>query len=109
MSGLVCRQWPKTLRSGIILGMYVRVDWRGYHLGEALLKACFDWAHDHGLTIVKLAVITTNTSAIRCDNPCGFTVYGVEPKALSYNGVEYDSWVMSRLTKPKDVPGNRKL
>jgi len=46
--------------------------------------------------IVKLAVVTTNTGAIRCYARCGFQVYGIEPQALCYDSVFYDELLMAR-------------
>jgi len=41
-------------------------------------------------------VLTVNTPAIRCYDRCGFSIFGVEPKAIFYNGVYYDEFLMSR-------------
>jgi RimJ/RimL family protein N-acetyltransferase len=46
--------------------------------------------------VVKLGVITTNTPAIRCYARCGFTVYGIDPKVIYYDGVFYDELLMAR-------------
>jgi RimJ/RimL family protein N-acetyltransferase len=48
------------------------------------------------MRLVKLAVVTTNASAIRCYIQCGFRVYGVEPQVIYYDGVYYDELLMSR-------------
>jgi RimJ/RimL family protein N-acetyltransferase len=96
MLGLVRGHWPKTRHSASIWGVYVKAGWRGLHVAEALVDECLDWARVHDLTVVKLAVITTNTSAIRCYARCGFSVYGIEPQAISYNGIFYDELLMSR-------------
>jgi RimJ/RimL family protein N-acetyltransferase len=96
MIGLVCGHWPKTRHSGTIWGVYVKADWRGFHVAEALLKECIAWAQAQGLVMVKLAVITTNTSAIRCYARCGFTIYGIDPKVIYYNDVFYDELLMAK-------------
>ena len=94
MTGLGRGHWPKTRHGGIIWGVYVKPAWRGLHVAEALLDECIAWAKAHSVVMVKLAAITTNTPAIRCYARCGFTIYGIEPKAICYDGVYYDELLM---------------
>lgn len=96
MTGLVRGKWPKTRHSGTIWGVYVRPAWRGLRVAEALLEECIEWAGDHGLTIVKLGVVTGNTSAIRCYARSGFTVYGIEPHVIRHAGVLHDELLMAK-------------
>ena len=96
MMGLGCGHWPKTRHGGIIWGVYVTPGWRGHRVAEALLDECIAWARAHGLAVVKLGVITTNTPAIRCYARCGFTIYGIDPKVIYYNGGFYDELLMAR-------------
>jgi ribosomal protein S18 acetylase RimI-like enzyme len=98
MAGLVRGHWPKTRHSGTLWGVYVQPEWRGHHVAEALLDTCLAWAQAHEVMIVKLAVVTTNTPAIRCYVRCGFAVYGIEPKAIYYDGVYYDELLMAKRT-----------
>lgn len=96
LAGLFRENGPKLRHFGTIWGVYVKPEWRGLHLAEALVHECFGWAASHGVVVVKLGVVTTNTPAIRCYARCGFTVYGIDPKAIYYNGVYYDELLMSR-------------
>jgi RimJ/RimL family protein N-acetyltransferase len=96
MSGLVRGHWPKTRHCGTMWGAYVTPDWRGLHVGEALVDGCVAWARAQGLTMVKLGVVTTNAPAIRCYARCGFTVYGIDPQAIYYDGVCYDELLMAK-------------
>jgi RimJ/RimL family protein N-acetyltransferase len=96
MCGITRPNSPKIQHSASIVGMYVRPDWRGLRIGEGLVTACLDWARTQDVKIVKLAVVTTNTPAIRCYARCGFQVYGIEPQALYYGGVFYDELLMAR-------------
>jgi RimJ/RimL family protein N-acetyltransferase len=98
MCGIARENSPKVQHSATIVGMYIRPDWRGLHIGEALVTACVDWARTQGVKVVKLAVVTTNASAIRCYARCGFQVYGIEPQALYYDSVFYDELLMARAT-----------
>jgi GNAT superfamily N-acetyltransferase len=87
---------PKTRHSALIWGVYVRPEWRGLRVAEALIEACVDWAQARGCRVAKLNVVTTNAAAIRCYLRCGFRVYGVEPQAVCYEGVCYDDLLMAR-------------
>jgi ribosomal protein S18 acetylase RimI-like enzyme len=79
-----------------IWGMYVQPEWRGQGLGERLLEANVDWARRNDVRIVRLAVVADNGPAIRCYLKQGFTVYGVEPEALYYEGRYLDELWMAR-------------
>lgn len=96
MSGLHRQDAPKTRHSGTIWGVYVRPDWRGLQIAERLIAECMAWARTQQMRLVKLSVVTTNTVAIRCYTRCGFTVYGLDPQAIHYNGVYYDELLMAR-------------
>lgn len=96
MTGIRRRDSIKAKHSAIIWGVYVRPEWRGLHIAEGMIETCCGWADARGVNIAKLAVVTTNTSAIRCYERCGFTVYGTEPRAIYYEGQYYDELLMSR-------------
>jgi len=97
MTGLVRGHWQKTGHGGIIWGVYVQLAWRGLHIAEALIEGCIAWGKGLGMTVVKLGVMTGNAPAIRCYLRCGFSVYGVDPQAICYNGVTYDELLMARF------------
>jgi RimJ/RimL family protein N-acetyltransferase len=98
MCAIARRNSPKTRHTADIVGMYVRPARRGVHIAEGLVTACIEWARAHDVKIVKLAVVATNTPAIRCYDRCGFHVYGVEPQALVYDNVSYDELLMAQTT-----------
>jgi len=103
MSGIRCGQSPKTQHNAGIWGVYVRPEWRGLHIAEALIEICIDWARTRDVVIVKLAVVSANESAVHCYKRCGFTIYGTEPRALLYEGKYYDEFLMSRnLDSPQE-------
>jgi len=105
MLGLVRGHWPKTRHAGTLWGVYVRPDWRGLRVAEALLQECSAWAQAQGLALLKLAVTTTNIPAIRCYARCGFTVYGVDPQVIYTNGTFYDELLMARPTSAGQSAG----
>lgn len=96
MTGLGRGHWPKTRHSAVIWGVYVSPEWRSAHLAETLIEECIAWGRAQEVEIAKLGVITTNLPAIRCYTRCGFSVYGLEPRAICCNGVYYDELLMSR-------------
>jgi len=96
MTGLGRGHWQKTEHGGVIWGVFVQPAWRGLHLAEALIEACISWGQALGMTVVKLGVVTDNAPAIRCYLRCGFTVYGVDPQAICYNGLMYDELLMAK-------------
>jgi RimJ/RimL family protein N-acetyltransferase len=97
MSGVGRGHWPKTGHSAIVWGVYVSPEWRGMHIAAAMLGEGIQWARDHEIVVLKLGVVTTNEAAIRCYLNSGFTVYGLEPKALKVNDTYYDEYLMARM------------
>jgi RimJ/RimL family protein N-acetyltransferase len=97
MAGISRGSWQKTRHSGVIWGVYVNSEWRGLRIADALLNACVGWAREQALVQVKLAVVATNMPAIRCYARCGFSVYGVDPKVILYNGVYFDELLMVKV------------
>jgi RimJ/RimL family protein N-acetyltransferase len=92
-----CGPSSKTRHSGTIWGVYVKEEWRGLRIAEAMIQASIEWARVQILLLVKLAVLTTNTAAIRCYSRSGFALYGIEPKSIFVDGVFYDEMMMSRM------------
>lgn len=95
MTGIFRGSSRKSQHDAAIWGVYVRPQWRRRHISEALIRSCLEWAKEQGLSIVKLAVVTTNQPAIRCYERCGFIRYGTEPKALCHDSVYYDEYLMA--------------
>ena len=100
MAGIYCGNSPKTAHSAGIWGAFVAPEYRGNGIAGDLIQGCLDWAQLKGLVVVKLAVISENEPAIRCYTRLGFTTYGVEPKALLYDGMNDDELLMARLIAP---------
>jgi ribosomal protein S18 acetylase RimI-like enzyme len=96
MTGIVRGSSPKTRHSATIWGVYVRPEWRGLHIAEELIKACLTWAGQREIIGAVLGVTTSNTSAIRCYERCGFEIIGTEPRALYHGGGYHDFYRMYR-------------
>ena len=97
MGGITRGHWPKTRHFGTLWGVYVKPDWRGFHIGGELVTAICTWATDHGLTVIYLGVTVSEQPAIRCYSRCGFKEYAIEPKAIFYAGSYYDQVLMVKL------------
>ena len=86
----------KAKHAADIWGVYVKPEYRGQHISEALIHTCLEWAKGNKeIVIVKLAVVTHNIPALRCYERCGFTTYGTDPKAICNEGIYYDEYLMS--------------
>jgi ribosomal protein S18 acetylase RimI-like enzyme len=94
--GIYRGHMKKIRHSATIFSVYVQPHWRGQHIAERLIEQCLQWARQQNILIVKLAVVTNNTSAIRCYARCGFTVYGIEPHVINDDGTLYDELLMMR-------------
>ena len=79
------------------LGCLVNQAWRRYHIAGKLLNGCIEWAKANGVKVINLGVNISNIPAIRSYSRSGFTVYGVEPRAIFHNGVYYDELLMAKL------------
>ena len=100
MTGIRRGHSPKTRHSAEIWGVYVRPEWRGLHIAEALIERCVGWGRSKDVSIIKLGVVTPNPAAVRCYQRCGFTIYGTEPRGLFYDGRYYDGYLMYRDLNP---------
>lgn len=89
----------KTRHKGSMRGVYVELQWRGMGAARALVRKVIDHAVAHGL-VLNADVIVGNEAAIRLYRELGFVVYGVEPKALLWDGVFYDELMMVYRPNP---------
>lgn len=85
----------KTSHKGNVFGMYVAPDARGQGLGKSLLVELIKRAKNcEGLEQIRLTAISENDSAKKLYRSLGFEVYGVEEKALKFNGLYFDEDLM---------------
>lgn len=97
--GIMLGTSPKTRHNGTIWGVYVKRDWQGQHIARELIELGAIWGREQGVKLLKLAVQAGNTSAIRCYTGCGFSVYGVDPQAIHFEGKYYDELLMVKRVK----------
>jgi RimJ/RimL family protein N-acetyltransferase len=95
MAGVYTPPQPKLAHLGTVWGVYVREAFRGQGAGEALVRACADWARRKGLAGLRLSVVEGNDAALRCYERCGFVRYGVEPIAVNWGGRLYDEVLLA--------------
>jgi len=78
------------------LGMGVHPDHRGLGIGHALLKAALEQARSIGLEQVELEVFSSNQTAIRLYERCGFVLEGTRHNACKSDGSYQDILLMAR-------------
>ncbi|TJY43100.1 GNAT family N-acetyltransferase [Cohnella pontilimi] len=85
----------KDAHKGNVYGMYVTPQKTGQGLGKSLMVELIRKARSiDGLEQIKLAVVSDNVFAQKLYESLGFTVYGVEPNALKFNGNYFDEDLM---------------
>jgi RimJ/RimL family protein N-acetyltransferase len=76
--------------------MYVRPEARGTGLAAALVGSLVEHTREH-VEQIQLTVVSNNPRARRFYQRMGFSEYGLEKKALKYNGVYFDEVLMVRF------------
>ncbi len=95
MAGLYRPQGAKAAHKAVLWGVFVHPDARGQGIGQALIQAAIA-AAGPGVEQLTLDAITDNQAAIRLYQRCGFTIYGVEQRALKAGGRYFDTALMAR-------------
>ncbi|NOU98577.1 GNAT family N-acetyltransferase [Paenibacillus planticolens] len=81
----------KTAHKSNVFGMFVAPEKSGQGLGKSLMLELISKARDcEGIEQINLAVISENVIARKLYDSLGFKVYGVEQRALKYNGKYFD-------------------
>ncbi len=96
MTGVLREKGAKVNHSAFIWGVYVRSAYRSRGLGERLIRAAIEWCGEATLRSVRLTVVTTNLSAIRCYQRCGFIETGVQPEVIRVGETYHDELLMWR-------------
>ncbi len=85
----------KVSHVGELWGMFVAPGHRKSGIGQALINAVI--AHARGrVDQVHLTVVAENAGACRLYRRIGFQACGVEPRALRYDGRDFDEILMVR-------------
>ena len=88
-AGLMVPGTEKQRHKGVLWGVYVQPAFRGRGISRGLVEAVIEQARQ-GLAILQTSVVVGNDVARNTYISCGFVVTGLEPKALSVNGVFLD-------------------
>ena len=96
MMTIVRMSGAKVQHSANIYAVYVDPAYRGQRIGQQLLALCADWAARRGVMQLKLSVTTSNQSARRLYERCGFELYGTDPAVLKVANTFYDEYLMVR-------------
>jgi RimJ/RimL family protein N-acetyltransferase len=96
IAGLARYEGAKLRHRGLLWGMYVREQARGSGLADQLMQLLLDQAGMLALEHVILTVAAENRRARRLYERWGFSVYGLEPRAIKVNDAYYDEALMIR-------------
>ena len=81
----------KALHKAFIWGMYVKASSRGHGIGKKLMLQAI--AHAKTIALVELINLSSEANNVASKSlylSLGFTIWGVEPKAIYENGKYYD-------------------
>ncbi len=96
IAGLVRETRAKTAHKAVLVGVYVQPAFRGAGIAGQIVAHLIERARVIGVTLVVLAVIADNAEARRLYERSGFTVYGIEPKAVRVGDAYLDEAHMYR-------------
>jgi RimJ/RimL family protein N-acetyltransferase len=95
--GGLARDSRSRLRHKMVLrGMYISASARGQGAADGIIDRLLDHARAEGAVQVVLTVVADNTRARRVYERHGFTVYGVEPRAVRLDGEYLDEALMCK-------------
>lgn len=101
--GLARELEVKARHKARLFGLYVVPEQRGGGLGQALLAAAFDLTREmEGVEQIHVRVSTSSDVAIRLYEQFGFTVFGVERRALKIDDA-YEDELLMVLDLPDDA------
>jgi ribosomal protein S18 acetylase RimI-like enzyme len=108
-AGIYVIDGPKSAHRGMLWGIYVTPDLRDQGLARRLIEAVIAVA-PAGIEQLHLRVVADNHVAYRLYRRMGFVAYGIEPRALRWNGRDYDETMMlldlSRHSEVRSLRGS---
>jgi GNAT superfamily N-acetyltransferase len=100
MAGLLPEGKAKLAHRASVQSMYVRPAARGRGVGAALLQAVIDRARERGVEDLHLGVSAAAGAAVRLYQRAGFEAWGVEPRAMRWQGEATDALQMVLHLQP---------
>jgi len=79
----------KARHKGMMVGVYLRPALRGSGAADALIAALIAHARQH-VEVLRAVVNPANVPARKLYFRHGFSTYGLEPRALRWDGVDHD-------------------
>lgn len=67
----------RPVQSAELESMYVKPDWRGYGVGQALAEALLHWAHGQGAVWITVSAYAANARALAFYERLGFSAHTV--------------------------------
>lgn len=83
----------KLKHRGGIFSMYTLPEYRTQGVGSKLIQHVISYGKNQ-VSQIHLMCVTTNLSAIKLYEKCGFRIYGTEPRALKIHDKYYDEHLM---------------
>ena len=90
--------WADAVKHCGTLGMGVAASHRGQGIGRRLMEATLAHAERQGISRVELEVRADNAPAIRLYERAGFVHEGRKRCGMRFDGVDFDSLTMGRLS-----------
>jgi ribosomal protein S18 acetylase RimI-like enzyme len=94
VGGLTRFEGTKLRHRALLWGMYVREEARGSGLADELMRTLLAEGRSHGTEQVILTVAAANARARRFYERWGFSVYGIEPRAIKVDHGYVDEALM---------------
>jgi ribosomal protein S18 acetylase RimI-like enzyme len=94
VGGLTRFEGTKLRHRALLWGMYVREGARGHGLADELMRVLLAEARTQGIEQVVLTVAAANDRARRVYERWGFSVYGIEPRAIKVSHGYLDEALM---------------
>jgi ribosomal protein S18 acetylase RimI-like enzyme len=94
IAGLTRFEGAKLRHRALLWGMYLRQRGRGHGLADELMRILLDQARSLGVEQVILTVAAENARARRLYERWGFSVYGIEPRAIKLEDGYLDEALM---------------
>jgi ribosomal protein S18 acetylase RimI-like enzyme len=89
---------PKDAHKGFVWGMYVRPAFQGSKAASLLMEHLITYARNR-VESLQLTVVTTNPRALRFYQRIGFSIYGIEQRALKHGEQYFDEFLMVKFLK----------
>ena len=81
------------------VSVYVSKNYRGQHIGEALLRKLIDESENQGFWTLQAGIFSENLASINLHKKCGFRVVGIREKVGQLNGKWHDNHFLEKRSQ----------